>query len=116
MHYEKLREACLSLLHVTEDFPFDQHTLVMRVGNKIFAFLPLEKTPAQISLKMTPENVLETRAQYPAVEPGWHLNKKFWNQVIMDGSIDPEIIVGWIKDSYGLIFASLPKKVQAELQ
>lgn len=116
MNYEELREACLSLPHVTEDFPFDPDTLVMRVGNKIFAFLPLEKSPPQISLKMTPENVLETRAQYPAVEPGWHLNKKYWNQVIMDGSIDSEVIMGWIKDSYQLIFESLPKKIQAELQ
>lgn len=115
MHYDELREACLALPHVTEDFPFDEVTLVMRVGNKIFAFLPLDNEVPQISLKMTPENVLETRAEYPAVEPGWHLNKKYWNQVIMDGSIDREVILGWIKGSYDLIFASLPKKVREQL-
>lgn len=117
MNIEELREACLALPHVVEEFPFDEVTLTMRVGKggKIFAFLPLDAAETMISLKMTPENVLETRAQFPAVQPGFHLNKKYWNQVIMDGSVPRATLIGWIRDSYNLILASLPKKVREEL-
>ena len=117
MNIEELRAACLALPHVEEEFPFDEVTLTMRVGKggKIFAFLPLDAEETMISLKMTPENVLETRAQYPAVQPGFHLSKKHWNQVIMDGSIPRATLLGWIKDSYDLIVSSLTKKARAEL-
>lgn len=117
MNIEELREACLTLPFVVEEFPFDEVTLTMRIGKggKIFAFLPLDAEETMISLKMAPENILETRAVYPAVQPGFHLNKKHWNQVLMDGSIPRPTLLGWIEDSYDLILASLSKKAREEL-
>jgi predicted DNA-binding protein (MmcQ/YjbR family) len=115
MDIEQMRSYCLSKPGTTEDFPFDEETLVIRVMQKIFAIIPLERR-ACISLKCDPDKVEALREHFQAVEPAWHMNKTHWNQVWGDRDAKPEEIKSWIDHSYDLIVASLPKKVQAELK
>lgn len=109
MNIEDLREYCLKKKEVTESFPFDDTTLVFKVKNKIFALTDIEK-PLIINLKCDPEEAIELRERYTAVKPGYHMNKKLWNTIDIDGSIDEELILKWIDDSYRLIVEKLPKK------
>lgn len=114
MNIEQLREYCLSKKGATEDFPFDEETLVIRVMNKIFAILPLERGPC-INLKCDPELVVSLREHYRAVEPAYHMNKKHWNTVWGNRDARQEEIAGWIDHSYDLIVNSLTRKLKAEL-
>lgn len=116
MNIEELREYCLSLPNVEETFPFDQYTLVFKVGGKMFALTGLDATELSINLKCDPEKAVELRERYPAVQPGYHMSKKHWNTVYIDGSVQRKQIEEWIKDSYRLVIASLPKKVREELK
>ena len=109
MNIEDLREYCIKKKEVTESFPFDETTLVFKVKNKMFALTDIEK-PLSINLKCDPEEAIELRERYTAVKPGYHMNKKLWNTVDIDGSIDEELILKWIDDSYRLIVEKLPKK------
>ena len=109
MNIEDLREYCLKKKEVTESFPFDETTLVFKVKNKIFALTDIEN-PLSINLKCDPEEAIELRERYTAVKPGYHMNKKLWNTIDIDGSIDEELILKWIDDSYRLIVEKLPKK------
>jgi len=115
MNIEELREYSLSKKGATEDFPFDEETLVIRVMNKIFAILPLERGPC-INLKCDPELVVSLREHYNAVEPAYHMNKKHWNTVWGDRDAGPEEIRRWIDHSYDLIVKALPRKLKAELE
>lgn len=114
MNIEKIRNFCLSLPATTEGFPFDNETLVFKV-HKMFALVSLERTPLAINLKCDPERAIELRERYPAITPGYHMNKKHWNTVLLDGSLSETEVLGMIKDSYRLIVESLPKKLQAEI-
>ncbi len=109
MNIEKIRAYCLSKPEVTESFPFDETTLVFKVRNKMFALLNLEQ-PLSINLKCDPEKALELREHYPFVLPGYHMNKKHWNTVLLDQPVDDVLIRSWIDDSYALVSAKLPKK------
>ena len=109
MNIEELREYCLKKKAVTESFPFDKFTLVFKVKGKMFALLPLERVP-QINLKCDPEKAIELREHYAAVTPGYHMDKRLWNTVQIDGSIPDNLIREWIDDSYQLVVAKLPKK------
>jgi len=109
MNLDKLRKFCLSLEYTSEDMPFDNETLVFRVKNKIFALTNIEGD-FSVNLKCDPQKALELRASYPAVEPGYHMNKTHWNTVYCDNSIEDELIFEWIQHSYDLVFKSLPKK------
>ena len=111
MDIEIFRKYALQKAGVTEGFPFDNDTLVMKVGNKMFALANL-KGDLSINLKYEPEKAIELREKYPAVEPGYHMNKKHWNTVNVDGSIPDKIIKNWIDDSYQLIYDKLPKKIK----
>jgi predicted DNA-binding protein (MmcQ/YjbR family) len=115
MNVETLREYCLSKKAVTEDFPFGESTLVFRVKNKIFLLVSLDSTPLQFNAKSEPDKAVELREQYDAVQPGYHMNKKHWNTVVIDGSIPSALIKEMIDDSYNLIVESLPKKLREEL-
>jgi predicted DNA-binding protein (MmcQ/YjbR family) len=115
MNPESLREYCLSKKGVTEDFPFGETTLVFRVKEKIFLLFALNGDPLQFNAKCDPVRAIELREEYTAIKPGYHMNKKHWNTVIIDGSIPSALIKEMIDDSYGLIVQSLPKKVQEEL-
>jgi len=115
MNIEALREYCLSKNAVTEDFPFGESTLVFRVKNKIFLLVSLDANPLQFNAKCDPEKAIELREAYDAVKPGYHMNKKHWNTVTIDGSVSTGLIKEMIDDSYDLIIQSFPKKLREEL-
>lgn len=111
-----LRAACLALPATTEDLPFGPETLVLRVGGKMFALIPLDEVgPAKIALKCDPERAVDLRAQYPAITGGSHLNKKHWNSVLCDHSLPQPLIHELIRHSYDLVRASLPRAVRDAL-
>ena len=115
MNIETLREYCLSKKAVTEDFPFGEDTLVFRVLNKIFLLISLSSNPLQFNAKCDPDKAIELRDQYDAVQPGYHMNKKHWNTIIMNGSLSNAQLKEMIDDSYNLIVQSLPKKERENL-
>lgn len=108
MNIEEIREYCLSFKGTTEDFPFDEVTLVFKVGGKMFALTNLDG-PLSINLKCDPELAIELREKYSSVIPGYHMNKAHWNTIQIDGTIPNSTIKGWISDSYHLVLGSLPK-------
>jgi predicted DNA-binding protein (MmcQ/YjbR family) len=114
MNIEAFREYCLSLPGTTEGLPFDDKTLVFYVMDKMFALTDIDAFES-INLKCNPEEAIMLREEYPAVVPGYHMNKKHWNTVKMDGSIKNELIKKWIKKSYMLVIANLPKNKRNEL-
>jgi predicted DNA-binding protein (MmcQ/YjbR family) len=85
MNIEQIREYCLKKKGVTEEFPFDEETLVFKVMGKIFILASLDSIPLQFNLKCDPEKAIELREEYEAVQPGYHMNKRHWNTVIIDG-------------------------------
>jgi predicted DNA-binding protein (MmcQ/YjbR family) len=111
MNIEIVREYCLSKKGVTENFPFDEVTLVFKLMGKIFLLTNLDGEPT-INVKCDPEKAIELREMYPSVIPGYHMNKKHWNTVKLDGSLSETLIKSMIDHSYDLIFKSLPKKLQ----
>lgn len=115
MNIESFRIYCLKKRGVTEEFPFDENTLVFKVMGKIFALTDLVDIPFTINLKCDPERAIELRERYEAVQPGYHMNKKHWNTVIIDNSI-PEIeILEMIDHSYQLIVDKLPRGEKLKL-
>ena len=114
MNIEEFRDFCLSLPKVTESFPFDEKTLVFKVGNKMFALADVDNFSG-INVKCDPEKAIDLREKYQAVQPGYHMSKIHWNTLVIDGSLSDRQITEWIKDSYDLIVNSLPKKVKKEL-
>ena len=114
MNIEELREYCLSKKGATECFPFDEVTLVFKVGGKMFALTNLDGE-LSINLKCDPEKAIELREKYPAVKPGYHMNKKLWNTVEMNNSIRDNLIKEWIDESYQLVFEGLTKKKKEQI-
>lgn len=114
MNIEELREYCLSLPQVTEDMPFDDETLVFKVGGKMFCFAALEGD-LKMNLKCDPDEAIEIRETFPAVTPGFHMNKKYWNTVLIDGSISDSMLKVWILKSYKLVVAKLTKAERIRL-
>lgn len=115
MDIESLREYCLAKPSVEEGFPFGETTLVFKVKGKMFLLAGLNNPILQFNAKCDPEQAIEWREQYPAVQPGYHMNKKLWNTVIIDGSIPTRILRQMIDDSYRLVVLSLPQKEQKGL-
>jgi predicted DNA-binding protein (MmcQ/YjbR family) len=109
MNIEQIREHCLKKKGVTEEFPFDEETLVFKVAGKIFLLASLEAIPLQINIKCDPEKAIELREEYDSVLPGYHMNKKHWNTIIIDGTIPTSNLFEWIDDSYSLVIAGLKK-------
>ena len=120
MNIEQLRDYCLSKPHTTEDFPFDQSTLVFKVAGKMFTLAPLEKWEqglASLNLKCNPEYALELRAEYQSIVGGWHSNKKHWNTLyIYKGELSPKLIMALIDHSYEMVLKSMTKKLRDSLQ
>jgi len=114
LNLELYRSYCLSKKGVTEEFPFDESTLVFKVMGKMFTATDIEEFES-INLKCDPETGALLREQYPSVQPGYHMNKKHWITVLMDGSISDKLVKGWIDVSYELVVASLSRKIRAEL-
>jgi predicted DNA-binding protein (MmcQ/YjbR family) len=118
MNLETYYEYCLSKKGVTEHFPFDQDTLVFKVGGKMFALSSLiqwEKGEPSVNVKCNPDYALELRGQYSDVQPGFHMSKTHWNTVTINGSIPDSFVKKLIDDSYELVFNSLTKKLQTEI-
>jgi predicted DNA-binding protein (MmcQ/YjbR family) len=109
VNQQELRAQCLALAGAYEDFPFGDEVSVFKVGGKMFAASRLDSEPLQLSLKCEPEHALHLRAEYPAIAPGYHLNKRHWNTVTLDGSLPDQMVAEMIGDSYQLVVASLPK-------
>jgi predicted DNA-binding protein (MmcQ/YjbR family) len=109
MNIETIIEYCLTKKGAVEDLPFDEETLVFKVGGKMFALIPLEKIPLQINLKCDPEKALELREQFEDVQPGWHMSKKYWNTIILDGNIRWNDLKEWIDHSYDEVVKGLKK-------
>ena len=113
MTKEEYRRYCLSKKGATEDFPFDETAVVYKVGGKMFTLA--DTTLKRITVKCLPEEAIALREKYPSVIPSYYMNKKHWNTVMMDGSIEDELIYSWIDNSYELVIAGLPKKLRQEL-
>lgn len=114
MNIEEFREYCLSKPGVSEGFPFDVSTLVFKVGGKMFALTDLEED-FRLNLKCDPEKAISLREHYPSVIPGYHMSKKHWNTVFVNGSVEDVTLREWIDHSYDIVFQSLPKKKQEEI-
>ena len=118
MNIQQVYEFCLSKKGVTEHFPFDENTLVFKVGGKMFCLTSLKKWESgnhSINLKCNPEYALELRAQYEAVNTGYHMSKVHWNTVDVDKDLPLKDVVKLIEHSYELVFKSLTKKTQNEI-
>lgn len=115
MDIESLRDYCITKGEVSEGFPFGETTLVFKVKGKMFLLASLDAPVLQFNVKCDPEKAVEWREQYEAVRPGYHMNKKMWNTVVVDGSIPVKVLKGMIDDSYVLVVKSLPKKDQVGL-
>ena len=104
MNIETIREYILQKSDVTEGFPFGEDTLVFKVKNKIFFLAGLNSSPLQFNVKCDPDKAIELRAEYPeTVLPGFHMNKKHWNTVIVDGRLSAKQLMEMIDDSYDLV-------------
>ncbi len=103
MDLEQLREYALSKPDVEETFPFGPDTLVYKIDGKMFLLTGFDSIPLQFNVKCDPDLALELREQYAAVIPGWHMNKKHWNTVIIDGSISNKRLQELIDHSYQLV-------------
>ena len=96
---------CRSLPGATEGYPFGEGTLVFKVGGKMFAILGA----TSVSLKCDPGYALALREQYPSVTAGYHLDKRHWNTIELDGSVPADLLNEWIEDSHGLVLAGLSR-------
>lgn len=114
MHIEELRDFCLSLPNVEEKFPFDQETLVFYIAGKMFCLTNITLFDS-LNVKCEPEKAVELRANYQAVLPGYHMNKKHWNTIKVNEDVNDELIKTWIKDSYNLVILTLPKSKRPDL-
>ncbi|MDO8317526.1 MAG: MmcQ/YjbR family DNA-binding protein [Flavobacterium sp.] len=119
MNLETYYEYCLSKKGVTEHFPFDEDTLVFKVGGKMFALSSLsqwEMGQPSVNLKCDPERAEELRAEYDDIQPGFHMSKTHWNTIAVNESVSDALVKELIDHSYELVFKSLTKKLQNEIQ
>lgn len=114
MNIEDFREFCISKTGVTESFPFDDKTLVFKVGGKIFTLIDVENFRFA-NLKCDPERAEELRDQFNGINPGYHMNKKHWNSVYVNSDVPDNLFYDLIAHSYELIFNSLSVKVKESL-
>ena len=109
-------ELCARMPGAVEDYPFGDGVAVFKVGGRMFALVPLEGSPASVNLKCDPHFALELRDRFAAVRPGYHQNKRHWNTVDLDGSIDDDDLREMIDHSYDLVVAKLPQAMRARLR
>ncbi len=118
MNLETFYNYCLSKKGVTEHFPFDEETLVFKVGGKMFVLSSLnewEKGNPSVNLKCNPDYAEELRAEYDDIKPGWHMSKIHWNTIEINREVPDSLIEELIDHSYDLVFKSLTKKAQLEV-
>lgn len=115
MNIEEFREYCISKKGVTEEFPFDEHTLVFKVMGKMFALCALQRFPSQVNLKCDPERAIELREAHDGtIIPGYHMSKVHWNTLFLE-DLSPKLILELIDHSYDMVVAKFTKKLKAEL-
>lgn len=112
---EALRDHCLSFRGSEQTFPFGPETSAFKVAGKIYALARLDAKPLKISLKCDPGLAEQLRAAHPQIVPGYHLNKRHWNTVLIDGVLPDTMIEELVEDSYDLVVSSLPRKRQRAL-
>lgn len=116
MHIEDVRNYCIAKKGVTEEFPFDEVTLVFKVMGKMFVLSGLERIPAAINLKCDPERSAELREQYDgSITGAFHMNKLHWNTLVLQ-DLPPQLIVELIDHSYDLVVSKMTKKLRTELE
>ena len=115
MNIEEFRLYCLKKKGVTEEFPFDQNTLVYKVMGKMFALTDITSFNS-VNLKCDPEQAVELREEYDYVRPGFHMNKKHWNTIDITWNLEDALLNQWIDDSYYLVVKTLPKKMKETLK
>jgi predicted DNA-binding protein (MmcQ/YjbR family) len=104
MNIEQLRSYALSKSNAEESFPFGADTLVFKVNNKIFLLASLDTQPVQFNVKCNPDKAIELREEFPdAVLPGYHMNKKHWNTIVVNGSVSNKQLQAFIDESYALV-------------
>jgi predicted DNA-binding protein (MmcQ/YjbR family) len=108
MNYARAKAYLLSLPEAVEDYPFGTEAAVFKVRNKMFGLLMQGKEEARINLKCDPDEALALRDIFPAVTPGYHMNKKHWNTVLLDGSVPDGEIERMIDNSYRLVIKGMP--------
>ena len=117
MTARELVAACLEFAGSVEERPFrDPNVTVFKAGGNIFAITRLEADPLRVSLKCEPELAQQLRVSYPSITPGYHLNKRHWNTVVLDNSLPRQMVLDMIEDSYDLVVESLSRARRAELQ
>lgn len=114
MNIEDFRNYCIQKYGVTEEFPFDETTLVFKVKGKMFAAIDVDIFES-VNLKCDPEEAIKLREKYEAVLPGYHMSKKHWNTILFDGSLSDQQIFHWLNHSYDLVVSNLPKKLREEV-
>ena len=114
MNLEELREYCLHKSGAEESLPFGEDTLVFKIGGKMFLLTSINSGNS-FNVKCDPERAIELRETFTEVKPGFHMNKKMWNTVAMDGTLSNCQLEEMIDHSYHLIIKSLPKKLQGEI-
>lgn len=110
MNIESLREYCLSKPGAEETLPFGPDTLVFKVGGKAFLLVGLDAEDLRFNVKCDPDKALELRDEYSCVLPGYHMNKKHWNTIVVDGSVSNALLKEWIDHSYTLVAPKQKKK------
>ncbi|CAM4102785.1 MmcQ/YjbR family DNA-binding protein [Zobellia nedashkovskayae] len=113
MNVELFREYCIAKKGVTEEFPFDEKTLVFKVMGKMFSLCALERLPSQVNLKCDPERAIELREEFDGnIIPGYHMSKVHWNTLLLD-SLPPKLVTELIDHSYDLVISKFTKKLKA---
>ena len=115
MDATELRAWCLAQPGAIEDFPFGPETSVFKVAGKMFALSALERTPLEVSVKCEPDLAVALRGSYRAIRPGYHLNKRHWNTVTLDGSLPDQLVRDFVEDSYDLVVSALPRRTREQL-
>lgn len=113
---QQLRALCLSFNAAVEEFPFNPETSVFKVLGKLFALTDLEARPLKVNLKCDPDDAIRLRAEHPdLIVPGWHMNKRHWNTVTVDGTLSDSLVRELVEDSYDLVVAGLPRAERLRL-
>jgi predicted DNA-binding protein (MmcQ/YjbR family) len=115
MDADALRDLCLTFQGSEETFPFGFETSVFKVAGKVFALSRLQSEPLSVSLKCEPQLAEQLRAAHPCITAGYHLNKRHWNTVVLDGSLSEQMIADMVEDSYDLIVSQLSRARQRAL-
>lgn len=115
MNIETLQQYCLSKKGVTETLPFGPDNLVYKVGGKMFLLASLDTVPLRFNVKCDPEVAIQLRETYSCVLPGYHMNKKHWNTIQVDGTASDQLLQQWVDASYELVLQSLPQKTKQEI-